>query len=124
MHTILWIVAGVLAAAFLAAGTMKLTQPKAKLAESGMGWVEDFGDSTIKLIGAAEILGAVGLIVPAAIDIAPALVPTAAVGLVLIMAGAAITHLRRKETQMVVVNVVLGALAVFVAWGRFGPHSF
>jgi hypothetical protein len=33
-------------------------------------------------------------------------------------------HLRRKENQMVIGNVVLLALAVVVAWGRFGPYSF
>ena len=50
--------------------------------------------------------------------------PVAAVGLVLVMVGAATTHLRRKETQLVALNVVLLALALFVAWGRFGPYAF
>ena len=124
MNLVLWIAAAVLAVAFLAAGAMKLTQPKEKLAQSGMGWTEDFSPAAIKAIGALEVLAAIGLIVPAALDIVPDLVPVAAVGLVVLMLGAAVTHLRRKESQMVVVNVVLIALAAFVAWGRFDAQPF
>jgi uncharacterized membrane protein YphA (DoxX/SURF4 family) len=120
----LWIIAGVLAVAFLASGLMKLLQPKEKLAASGMGWTEDFSPRTIKLIGTLEILAAIGLILPALLDIAPVLVPLAALGLVLLMIGAAITHARRKETPMIAVNLVLLALAAVVVWGRFGPYSF
>ena len=124
MNLILWIAAGVLAAAFLAAGSMKLMRPKEKLAESGMGWTEDFSPGAVKAIGALEVLAAIGLIVPAALDIAPDLVPFAAVGLIVLMLGAAVTHLRRNETQMVLVNVVLIALAASVAWGRFAAEPF
>lgn len=124
MNIALWITAGLLAAVFLAAGAMKLTQPKEKLAASGMGYVEDFSAGTIKIIGTLEILAAIGLILPAALDILPILVPLAAVGLTLLMVGAVITHIRRKEAQVIVVNLALLALAVFVAWGRFGPESF
>jgi uncharacterized membrane protein YphA (DoxX/SURF4 family) len=123
MNVLLWIVAGVLAAAFLVAGLTKLTQPKEKLAGQ-MGWVEDFSPGVVKLIGGLEVLAAIGLILPAALDIVPVLVPLAAVGLVALMAGAAITHLRRHEPQMVVINAVLVLLAVVVLWGRFGPYSF
>jgi uncharacterized membrane protein YphA (DoxX/SURF4 family) len=124
MNIVLWIIAAVLAVAFLAAGAMKLAQPKPKLLDSGMGWVEDFSTGAVKAIGALEVLAAVGLILPAVLDIAPALVPLAALGLALLMAGAAITHLRRKENQMVAINAVLLVLAAIVAWGRFGPYSF
>ncbi|HST86408.1 MAG TPA: DoxX family protein [Kineosporiaceae bacterium] len=124
MNTLLWIIAGVLAAIFLAAGLMKLTQPKAKLAEAGMVWVEGVDPKAVKALGALEVLGAIGLIVPAAVDIVPVLVPLAASGLVVVMIGAVITHARLKESPMVALNVVLLALAGFVAWGRFGPHSF
>ena len=124
MNVVLWIVAGVLAAAFLASGLMKLAQPRQKIVESGMGWAGDFSDGAVKAIGALEVLGALGLILPAVFDVATVLVPIAAVGLALVMAGAAVVHLRRKENQMVVVNVVLLLLAVFVAWGRFGEYAF
>jgi uncharacterized membrane protein YphA (DoxX/SURF4 family) len=124
MNVALWIIAGLLAVAFLAGGVMKLIQPKEKLAASGMGFVEDFSAGTVKAIGALEVLAAVGLILPAALDIAPVLVPVAAVGLVLLMVGAIITHLRRHEAPAIVVNLALLALAVLVAWGRFGTQSF
>lgn len=123
MTIILWIIAAVLAAAFAAAGVMKLTTPREELAEN-MPWVEDFTARTIKLIGVVEILGAIGLVLPAALDIAPALTPLAASGLALLMLLAAFTHARRKEFPMIGVNVVLGALALFVAIMRFGPQAF
>jgi hypothetical protein len=123
MNIALWIIAGLLAMAFLASGAMKLIQPKEKL-PAGWGWVEDFSAGTVKAIGVLEVLAAVGLILPAALDIAPVLVPLAAVGLALLMIGAFIVHLRRHETQAIVVPLALLALAVFVAWGRFGPQSF
>ncbi|HET6298161.1 MAG TPA: DoxX family protein [Kribbella sp.] len=124
MNVALWIIAGLLAAAALAGGVKKLIQPKAKLAASGWAWVEDFSAGPVKAIGALEILAAVGLILPAVVDIAPVLVPWAAVGLVLLMVGAIVTHVRRHEAQVVVVNVALLTVAAFIAWGRFGPESF
>jgi len=124
LNVALWIIAGLLAAAALAGGVKKLIQPKAKLAASGWAWVEDFSAGPVKAIGALEILAAVGLILPAVVDIAPVLVPWAAVGLVLLMVGAIVTHVRRHEAQVVVVNVALLTVAAFIAWGRFGPESF
>lgn len=125
MNVFLWIVAGVLAAFFLAAGVTKLSQSRRKLLANGnMKWVEDFSAGTIKLIGAAEVLGALGLILPGVLDIAPVLVPLAATGLAVIMIGAIITHGRRKELPPVAINVVILILAVLVAIFRFGPNSF
>jgi len=123
MNIVLWIIAVVLAVAFGAAGFMKLTTPKPTLAEK-MDWVEDFSERTVKLIGAVEVLGALGLVLPAALDIAPVLTPLAASGLALTMVLAALTHARRKEFSMIPVNVVLGGLALFVAIMRFGSQSF
>ena len=124
MNVVLWIIAIVLALAFLAAGFMKLTRSREQLVASGSGYVEDLSTGTVKAIGAAEVLAAIGLILPGITGIAPILVPLAATGLVLLMIGAIITHARRKEPQMVIVNVVLLALAAIVAWGRFGPYAF
>ncbi len=118
MNVVLWIVAGLLAVAFLAAGLMKLSQPKEKLAKSGLAWTEDFSGGTVKLIGALEVLGAIGLVLPRLLDIAPVLVPLAALGIALIMVGAVITHARRREVQPIVINVVLFALAAVVFFGR------
>ncbi|MFG1667842.1 DoxX family protein [Streptomyces sp. Y7] len=126
MNVALWVVAALLSLVFLAAGSMKLTQSKEKLLASGptMAWAEDFSPSMIKMIGAFEVLGVIGLLLPPAVDIATVFVPLAATGLGLIMIGAVIEHGRRKEYQSIAVPVVLLALAVFEAWGRFGPHSF
>ncbi|MGW0246256.1 DoxX family protein [Nocardia goodfellowii] len=124
MNVVLWIIAGVLAAAFLGAGLMKIAQPKRKLVESGMGWAGDFSDGAVKAIGVVEVLGALGLILPAVLGAAPVLVPLAATGLALVMAGAAVIHGRRKEPQMIAANIVLLILAAFLAWGRFGAYAF
>ncbi|MBT2534108.1 DoxX family protein [Arthrobacter sp. ISL-48] len=124
MNIFLWIIASLLALLFLATGIMKLAQPKEKLAAAGQGWVEDFPETAIKAIGTAEILGALGLVLPALLNIVPILVPTAATGLFLLMIGAAITHGRRKEIPNIVANVVLGLLAVTIAITRFGTYNF
>jgi uncharacterized membrane protein YphA (DoxX/SURF4 family) len=122
MNLALWIVAIVLAAAFAGSGLMKLLVRKDKLVSSGQGWAQDYTPKNIRLIGVVELLGAAGLILPAVTHIAPILVPLAAIGLALVMVGAAIVHARRRETMNIVVNAVLLALAVFVAWGRLGPY--
>ncbi|MEV6306884.1 DoxX family protein [Actinoplanes sp. NPDC051861] len=124
MNVVLWIVASLLAGAFAVAGAMKLSKSREQLAASGMGWAEDFSAGTVKLIGALELLAGIGLILPAALDIVPVLVPLAALGLVLMMVGAIVVHLRRGERQMALPAVVLLLLAAFVAWGRFGPYAF
>lgn len=124
MNLVLWIVSCLLAVVFLASGAMKLIQPKEKLVASGLAVLDDFSPGAIKAIGVLEVLAAAGLVLPAALDIAPVLVPLAAVGVVLLMVGATIVCLRRRETRTVVVNLVLLALAGLVAWGRFGPQSF
>ncbi|GAA2142807.1 DoxX family protein [Glycomyces algeriensis] len=125
MNLVLWILAGLLAAFFLFAGLTKLAKSKEGLLDSpSMGWAADFPPGLIKLIGALEVLAAIGLILPAALDTAVLLVPLAATGLVVLMAGAAVTHGRRKESQAVVTNLVLLVLAAVVAWGRFGPYAF
>ncbi|GAA1623988.1 DoxX family protein [Kribbella alba] len=125
MNVFLWIVAGVLAALFLVAGATKLSQSKENLGKNpNFAWTEDFSAGTVKLIGTAEVLGALGLILPAALDIAPILTPLAACGLAIIMIGAIITHVRRKEYQNAAVNTVLLILTLLVAIFRFGPNSF
>ena len=105
LNLALWIVAGILAVVFLVASSTKLFVPKEKLA--GMGgaasrWVEDFSPGALKAIGALEFLAAVGLIVPAAVGIAPVLVPLAATGAVLLFAGAVIMRLRRGERATII----------------------
>ena len=126
MNITLWIIAGLLAVAYLAGGGGKLIMPKEKIAAFGPSarWVEDFSAGSVKAIGALEVLAAVGLILPAALDVAPGLVPLAALGLVMVMVGAVITRIRRQEFKFMMADLIYLALAGFVAWGRFGPESF
>ena len=125
MNTVVWIAQILLAVAMLAAGAMKLSKSKEELMASGqMDWTEDFPEGQIKGIGTLEVLAALGLVLPALLDVAETLVPIAAVGVVLLMVGAAATHVRRKEGQMVPINLVLAAIALFIAIERFGPEKF
>lgn len=122
MNIALWVVQILLALAYLATGAAKLFQPREKLA-SRMTWVESFSDWQVKTIGALEVLGALGLVLPAVTGIAVVLVPIAATGLGVVMIGAVATHLRLKEGWAVAsAPLVLGLLDLFVAWGRFGPY--
>jgi hypothetical protein len=110
-----WILGGVLALTYLAAGVTKLSRPKEKLATSGMGWTEDFSAAGVKGIGAVELLGAIGVILPPLTHIAPILGPIAAVGLVIVQIAGAIVHVRRHESKMLVTNASLAILAAVVA---------
>jgi uncharacterized membrane protein YphA (DoxX/SURF4 family) len=124
MNITLWVVAVVLAVMFVMAGIMKTTRSREQLIAQ-FPWVESFPTPVVRFIGTAELLGAIGLVGPAATGIAPVLTPLAATGLALTMVGAIITHTRRKDgPQPIVFNVVLLAASVFVAWGRFGPYAF
>jgi uncharacterized membrane protein YphA (DoxX/SURF4 family) len=121
MNVAVWVLQVLLSLSFLLAGVMKSTQPRQKLA-TNMGWVEDFSDNTVRTIGVLELLAGIGLLLPALFDVATALVPLAAAGLVLLMLLAALTHRRRGEPQMIWVNAALLLIAVVVAWARFGPY--
>jgi len=117
MNIALWIVQGLLALVMLGAGTMKAASPKTKLvANPHMAWASDFSAGQIKMIGLAEIAGAVGLLAPWATHILPVLTPVAAACLAVIMLGAVRTHLVRKEPWAP--PLVLAALCAFVAIGR------
>jgi uncharacterized membrane protein YphA (DoxX/SURF4 family) len=118
MNVAVWVVQILLALAFGMTGFMKITQPREKL-QANMKWVEDFAPNTVKGIGTLEALAAIGLILPFLTGILPILTPLAAAGLVLVMVGAIITHIRRGEAPFTVVNLVLLLLAAFVVYGRF-----
>lgn len=120
MDIALWIAAGLLGAISAAAGVNKLVNPREKLLENPqMGWAEHFTQTQIRLVASAELAGAVGVILPEAFDVATVLTPLAACGLAGLQLGALLTHLRRKEWQIVALNLFIIALAVFVAVGRF-----
>lgn len=112
MTIALWIVNIILALMIGMAGVMKTLTPRQKLGEK-MAWVEDFTAPGVKAIGIAEVLGAIGLIVPLATGILPILTPIAAVCLAVLMIGAVIVHIRRSEPFMP--SLVLAVLAIVSA---------
>jgi uncharacterized membrane protein YphA (DoxX/SURF4 family) len=114
---VLWAVQVVLALMFGAAGVMKATQPIATLAPS-LPWTLDVPEALVRFIGASELAGAVGLILPALTRIRPGLTPLSALGLVVVMVLASAFHLSRGETGALPINAMLGGMAAFVAWGR------
>jgi len=118
MNIVLWVVQILLALAFLMAGGMKVSQPGEKLRKA-MSWTAHVSIGSVRLVGILEILGALGLILPAVTGILPWLTPVAAIGLVLTMIGAAIVHIRLKEFSRLGVPLVLFLLALFIVYGRF-----
>ena len=117
MNVALWIVQAFLAFVFLMAGGMKLRSKEQVLGQ--MPVLARFSESQIRAIAVVEVLGAIGLILPAATGILPVLTPLAAGGLVLDMAVAAFVHYRNDERHYMIVNAMLLALAAFAAYGRF-----
>jgi hypothetical protein len=114
-----------LAGVALLAGSTKAFVPKQKLAGlHGAEWTRDFSPGFVKSLGVLELLAAVGLILPALVDVAPVLVPVTATCWVVLMIGAMITHGRLGQIKLAMLNSVYLTLAVLVAWGRFGPESF
>lgn len=116
----LWVAQVLLAVVYLMAGGMKLTQPMTGLAAMGMGYATQLPELFVRFVGLMEVLGAVGLIAPAATRILPFLTPlAAAAGLAFVQVSAIVLHALRGETAMTLpVNLVLLALALFVLWGR------
>lgn len=117
MKKAVWILQGLLAVVFLMAGGTKLSSTRAELVANGMGWAQDFSDSSVTLIGAAEVAGAIGLVAPAATGVLPVLTPAAGAGLAALMLGAVATHLQRGEGFMPA--LVLAVLAALAAALRF-----
>ena len=114
----LWAAQVLLALFYLYAGYNKLTQPIDALATMGMGFVLVVPELLTRFIGLAEVLGAAGLILPAATRILPRLTPLAALGLSTIQVLAILLHASRGEFMVLPMNLVLLGLSLFVLWGR------
>jgi hypothetical protein len=110
----LWIVQGLLAALFLFAGGIKLVLPLEKLTGPVL-----LPGPFLRFIGVAEVLGALGLILPGFLRIRPGLTPLAAAGLVIIMIGATVLTLAGGDVGSALIPLVVGLLLAFVAYGRW-----
>ena len=113
----LWVLQSLLAVLFLMAGSSKIMTPIPDLATQ-MSWVNHYSEFMVRFIGAAEVAGGIGMILPAALRILPVLTPIAAGGLALLMGFAAQYHATHEEMPLIGVNAVFGGLAILVAWGR------
>ncbi len=118
MDIALWVIQILLGLAFFLAGIMKTTQPIPKLA-TNMGWVNSYTPPFVRFIGVVELLGGIGLIVPAVTKILPWLTPVAAGGLAVVMVGAVVYHIQHKENAQVMPSLVLLILSVIVLVGRW-----
>lgn len=115
LNTTLWILQGFVSLVFVLTGTVKLVLPREKL-QTRMHWAASWPRWRIKLLGAAELAGVVGLLVPLMTGIAPFLTPVAALCLAVLMAGAIQTH--RRLGEGFVPAVVVAVLCVTIAAGR------
>ena len=118
MNIILWIVQILLAFVFISHGRL-MGFPLAPKQKEMLGYIEAIPSGLQRFTAVAESLAGIGLILPQLTGILPWLTPLAAVGVVLIMIGAVVIHIPRQEYPNLVFNLVLLALAAFVAYERF-----
>ncbi len=123
MNITLWIIQTIMALFFLWAGGLKAVKGKSALDDpqtaKNMPWMNDFSNKSLHLIGTIEVLGAIGLVLPLLINVAPLLTSYAAIGLAVTMVGAIATHIKRKEPMAIVANFVILLINVFIAYGRW-----
>jgi uncharacterized membrane protein len=118
MNIALWIVAGVFAFGFVVGGIVKLTWSYERYA-ARLHWPADFTPANVTFMGVVEVTGGLGLVLPGLLGVATVLVPLAASGMALYMAGAVTERVRRGEYRELVGDVGFLAGMLFVAWGRF-----
>jgi len=119
MNRALWIIQVLLALVFLFAGGAKLVM---SVAEMNAGSPMPLPGPFLRFIGAAEIAGALGLILPGALRIRPGLTPLAAAGLTIVMIGATVITVMTMSASMALLPFTVGVLAVVVAYTRWRLH--
>jgi putative oxidoreductase len=117
IHVVLWIVQIILAAIFSVVGFIKISTPMVDLARE-MPWVAEFSGTTVFLIGTAEFVGSLGLILPSALRFKPQLTVLASYCLCILMVTAGGFHISRGEYAVTLWNFILAVLSYFIAWGR------
>lgn len=117
LNVLLWVLQIFLFLAFGTTGLMKLTMPVPELARI-MTWPGAVPPELVRFIGAAELAGAIGVLIPALTRISPGLTSWAAYGLMTVMICAVGYHLMLFQGVMLLPSIILGALAGVVGWGR------
>ncbi|HEX8532353.1 MAG TPA: DoxX family protein [Cytophagales bacterium] len=117
LHITLWIAQVLLAAMFLMSGFMKVSQPIDQLSQM-LPWASQVPVALVRFIGVSELLGGLGLVLPSLVRIRPRLTVLAAIGLAAVMVFAALFHITRGEYSAIGMNLILAAIALFIAWGR------
>ena len=120
MPTLVWILSLALAALFAASGVAKLTMSRERLIATGQTGIAVYPMPVVRFTAGCEILAAVGLVGPWALGVLPALTPAAAIGLAVVMVGAAVAHTKLREPLPVTANVLIFAACVWVAVSRIG----
>jgi uncharacterized membrane protein YphA (DoxX/SURF4 family) len=113
LNVLLWVLQALLAMLFMFSGVMKFILPVAEMTKQipFPGWFLHF-------IGGAEILGAIGLVLPGILRIRTGLTPLAAAALVIIMIGATAVNLKVGQRGAALTTLIIGVLLVFVAYNR------
>lgn len=123
-NTWLWILAGFLAALFLGTGVLKLTRSREEIVAAGLPWAEDYSERSLRALGWAELLGAVGLVVPPFVGLG-IVTPIAASCLTALTIGALVVHVRRRELLPDALRTIaLIVMCAVIAYYRFGPQAF
>ena len=117
LHIILWIAQVLLAGMFIMSGFMKVSQPIDQLSQM-LPWASQVPVALVRFIGISELLGGLGLVLPSLLRIKPRLTVLAAIGLATVMVFAALFHASRGEFSAIGMNLILAAIALFIAWGR------
>ncbi len=118
MNVLLWTLQVALAAIFTASGLAKISQPKERLIASGQTGVAPFPLPVVRVTAFCELLGAIGIVVPPLVGVAPMLTPLAAGGFAIVMVGAIGSHAYLREPRNVALTVAIFIAAVTVAVGR------
>ena len=116
MSLLLWILQIVLAVLFLGIGVQRLTRSVQQLRK--LPWTEDYPLAAIRVLGGAELVAGLCLLLPGPLEWTPLLTPAAAAGLALLMALAVLLHVRRGQRQAAVLPAILLVMAGIVVWGR------
>ena len=122
MNIALWVLQVVLGIFFVLHAYLLLRPPAS--VQSGMNYILEMSTGLRRFSAIAEGLAGLALVFPPLLRVLTWLTPLAAAGLVVLMLGAIVFHVQRREYPNVGFNAVLGLLAAVIAWGRFGPYHF